>query len=70
MTIVFKVSDNLKNKIIDYYKDKVRPKTPEFCSWLKSKSYSIPVRYWIFLCQVFAIFILCNRVYCGRIFLR
>ena len=30
MTIVFKVSDNLKNKIIDYYKDKVRPKTPPY----------------------------------------
>ena len=43
---------------------------PEFCSWLKSKSYSIPVRYWVFLCQVFTICILCNRVYCVRIFLR
>ena len=44
--------------------------TPEFCSWSKFKSYSMPVRYWIFLCQVFTIFILCNRVYCDRIYLR
>ena len=44
--------------------------TPEFCSWLKSKPYSIPVKYWIFLCQAFIIFVLCNRVYCGRIYLR
>ena len=43
---------------------------PEFCSWLKSKSYSMPVRCWIFLCQVFIIFALCNRVYCGIMYLR
>ncbi len=30
MTIVFKVSDNLKNKIIDYYKDLRKEKTPPY----------------------------------------
>jgi len=30
MTIVFKVSDNLKNKIIDYYKDLKKEKTPPY----------------------------------------
>ena len=30
MTIVFKVSDNLKNKIIDYYKDMRKEKTPPY----------------------------------------
>lgn len=30
MTIVFKVSDNVKNKIIDYYKDLKREKTPPY----------------------------------------
>jgi len=30
MTIVFKVSDNLKNKIIDYYKDLKKDKTPPY----------------------------------------
>ena len=30
MTIVFKVSDNLKNKIIDYYKDLRKDKTPPY----------------------------------------
>ena len=30
MTIVFKVSDNIKNKIIDYYKDLRKEKTPPY----------------------------------------
>ena len=30
MTIVFKISDNLKNKVITYYKDKVKEKTPPY----------------------------------------
>ncbi len=30
MTIVFKVSDNIKEKMIDYYKDVKRPKTPPY----------------------------------------
>ncbi len=30
MTIVFKISDNLKNKVIDYYKDLRRDKTPPY----------------------------------------
>ena len=30
MTIVFKISDNLKNKVIDYYKDMRREKTPPY----------------------------------------
>lgn len=30
MTIVFKVSDNIKEKMIDFYKDKLRPKTPPY----------------------------------------
>ena len=30
MTIVFKVSDNIKNKIIEYYKDLKRDKTPPY----------------------------------------
>lgn len=30
MTIVFKVSDNVKEKIIEFYKDKVKPKTPPY----------------------------------------
>lgn len=30
MTIVFKVSDNIKNKMIEYYKDKIRAKTPPY----------------------------------------
>ncbi len=30
MTIVFKVSDNIKDKMIEYYKDKTRPKTPPY----------------------------------------
>lgn len=33
LTIVFKVSDNVKEKMINYYKDHTRPKTPEFCSY-------------------------------------
>ena len=32
MTIVFKVSDNVKEKMIKYYNDLRRDKTPEFCS--------------------------------------
>lgn len=30
MNIVFKVSDNVKNKMLDFYKDKMRPKTPPY----------------------------------------
>lgn len=30
MTIVFKVSDNIKKQMIDYYKDKRRDKTPPY----------------------------------------
>ena len=30
MTIVFKVSDNIKEKMIDYYKDKKKEKTPPY----------------------------------------
>ena len=30
MTIVFKISDNLKNKVIEYYKDKRKEKTPPY----------------------------------------
>ena len=30
MTIVFKVSDNLKNKVIEYYQDKKKEKTPPY----------------------------------------
>ncbi len=30
MNIVFKVSDNVKEKMIDFYKDKIRPKTPPY----------------------------------------
>lgn len=30
MTIVFKISDNLKNKVIDYYKDLRKEKTPPY----------------------------------------
>ena len=30
MTIVFKISDNLKNKVIEYYKDLRREKTPPY----------------------------------------
>ncbi len=30
MTIVFKISDNLKNKVIDYYKDLRKDKTPPY----------------------------------------
>lgn len=30
MTIVFKISDNLKNKVIDYYKDLKKDKTPPY----------------------------------------
>lgn len=30
MTIVFKVSDNIKEKMIAFYKDKLRPKTPPY----------------------------------------
>lgn len=30
MNIVFKLSDNIKDKVIDYYKDKVKPKTPPY----------------------------------------
>lgn len=30
MTIVFKVSDNVKEKMIAFYKDKLRPKTPPY----------------------------------------
>ncbi len=30
MTIVFKISDNLRKKVIDYYKDKVKDKTPPY----------------------------------------
>ena len=30
MTIVFKISDNLKNKVIEYYKDLRRKKTPPY----------------------------------------
>lgn len=30
MTIVFKVSENVKEKMIDFYKDKIRPKTPPY----------------------------------------
>lgn len=30
MTIVFKVSDNIKEKMKEFYKDKIRPKTPPY----------------------------------------
>lgn len=30
MNIVFKVNDNVKEKMIDFYKDKIRPKTPPY----------------------------------------
>ena len=30
MNIVFKVSDNVKDKMLDFYKDKMRPKTPPY----------------------------------------
>ena len=30
MTIVFKVSDKLKEKMVEYYKDKKRDKTPPY----------------------------------------
>lgn len=30
MNIVFKVSDNVKSKMLDFYKDKMRPKTPPY----------------------------------------
>ena len=30
MNIVFKVSDNVKNKMLDFYKDKMRPKPPPY----------------------------------------
>ena len=30
MTIVFKISDNIRDKVINYYKDKLREKTPPY----------------------------------------
>ena len=30
MTITLKISDNTKEKIIEYFKDKKRPKTPPY----------------------------------------
>ncbi len=29
-TIVFKISDNLKNKVIDFYKDRALPNHPPY----------------------------------------
>lgn len=36
---------------------------PDFCSSLYFKLYSNPVKYWIFLCQSFCIFVLCTSTH-------
>ncbi len=45
MTIVFQVSNNVKDKMIDFYQDKIRPKTPPYAVFQASDADTIITLY-------------------------